>query len=117
LCVFRTLDAYIEETKSVRGEETNLLIATIQPHHKVVTSTVSRWLKEVIRDSGIEIKHFQGHSTRSASTSKALLNGASVEDIMQAAHWSNKSTFQKFYNNSNNVLVTDPFQEAVIPIL
>lgn len=101
LCVFRTLDAYIEETKSVRGEETNLLIATIQPHHKVVTSTVSRWLKEVIRDSGIEIKHFQGHSTRSASTSKALLNGASVEDIMQAAHWSNKSTFQKFLKASN----------------
>ena len=114
LCVFRALDAYIEQTKSVRGKETKLLIATIQPHHKVVTSTVSRWLKEVIRDSGIEIKHFQGHSTRSASTSKALLNGASIEDIMHAAHWSNISTFQKFYNNSNNILVTDPFREAVL---
>ena len=113
LCVYRSLNDYIEWTKSIRGEEKNLFISAIKPNHIVTKSTVSRWLKEVIRDSGIEISHFQGHSTRSASTSKALLNGASIEEIMKAAHWSKESTFKKLYNNSESI-IRNPFQNAVL---
>ena len=112
LCVCTTINDYLRETKSIRGSETNLLIATVKPHKRVAVSTVSRWLKEVIRKSGIDTDVFGGHSTRSAATSKAILKGASIEDVMNTAYWANESTFQKYYNKSCS-LSSSSFQEAV----
>ena len=43
---------------------------------------------------------FKAHSTRSASTSKAGLQGASIEDILKQGSWSNKTTWQRFYNKN-----------------
>ena len=40
---------------------------------------------------------FKGHSTRTASATKADVTGVPVCDIMKEGQWSNKSTFQKFY--------------------
>ena len=111
-CICRTSDKYIGATESLREEEKNLLITTIHPHRKVATSTVSGWLKKTIHSSGIDTEKFQGHSTRSAATSKASLNGASIEDIMKAAHWSKESTFHKIYNNSQ-FIKDSSFQGAV----
>ena len=99
-------------TKSLRSNEPRLLIKTVKPHDKVSTSTVSRWLKDVIQNAGIETRIFKGHSTRSACTPKASLNSVLVEDIMKTAHWSNGGTFQKFYNSSLEV-DKDSFQGAV----
>ena len=39
----------------------------------------------------------RAHDTRRLATSWALFNGASVQEIMQAAHWVNESTFTSFY--------------------
>ena len=112
LCVCKTIEQYLELTKAIRGSETKLLIATVKPHKAVAVSTVSRWLKTVIGDAGIDSSVFKGHSTRSASTSKAILKGASVEDVMKTAYWSNESTFQKFYNKSVS-LQGSKFQGAI----
>ena len=40
---------------------------------------------------------FKAYSFRGASTSKAKVNGASLEDILKRGSWSNQSTWQKFY--------------------
>ena len=85
LCVYKALDDYLEKTASLRDGETNLLIATIQPHKKVAVSTVSRWLKDFLQLSGININIFKAHSRRLASTSKAFLKGVSIEEIMKTA--------------------------------
>ena len=42
ICVRKALDHYLEKTSSLRDGETNLLIATINPHKKVAVSTISR---------------------------------------------------------------------------
>ena len=39
----------------------------------------------------IQIRH-EGHSTRSASTSKAEMSGLSVKEILDRGYWSNEST-------------------------
>lgn len=85
LYVFKVLDDYLEKTGSRRDGETNLLITTINPHKKVAVSTVFRWLNDVLQLSGINIDIFKDHSTRSASTSKAFLNGAPIEKLMKTA--------------------------------
>ena len=72
LFVVKTLDEYISRTEGWRsGEEGNeLFLSFVNPHKPVVSSTISVWLKNVLRKAGIDISTFKAHSTRSASTSK-----------------------------------------------
>ena len=49
--------------------------------------------------SGVDTGSSKAHSNRSASTSKADLQGASIEDILKRRSWSSKSTWQRFYND------------------
>ena len=60
-------------------------------------SSVSRWIKEKLKETGVDADVFKGHSTRSASTSTVHLSGISVDDIVSRRTWSNESTWQKFY--------------------
>ena len=47
--------------------------------------------------SGINTEVFTGHSTRSASTSKAKASGVSSNDIIKRVYWTQTSTFEKLY--------------------
>ena len=102
LYVVRTLDEYIARTERWRSaeEHSQLLLSFIHPEKPVVFCTISGWLKTVLMKSGIDTSNFKAHSTRSASTSKAGLQGASKEDILKWESWSNKSTWQRFYNKN-----------------
>ena len=102
LYVARTLDEYIARTERWRSaeEHSQLLLSFIHPEKPVVFCTISGWLKTVLMKSGIDTSNFKAHSTRSASTSKAGLQGASKEDILKWESWSNKSTWQRFYNKN-----------------
>ena len=64
LCPVHSLTLYIERTRQLRGTSTQLFIAIIKPHLPVTTSTVARWLKQVIGDSGIDTNVFKAHSVR-----------------------------------------------------
>ena len=75
-----------------------LLLSFVKPHNPVVSSAISRWIKNVLREAGIDSKIFKGRSTRSASTSNAEWAGLSVTDILERGSWTNASTWQRFYN-------------------
>ena len=47
-------------------------------------------------NSVIDTSAFIARSTRSTSTSGS--QGASIEDILKRGFWSNKSSWQRFYN-------------------
>lgn len=101
ICVASFLIAYLEKTKPLRGSVSSLFIS-IRPekglHRPVCSQTISRWLKQVLVDSGLD-KKFTGHSTRHAASSAAFAKGASWEDIMKTAGWTPDSeVFAKFYN-------------------
>ena len=110
ICVYTTLEHYLERTKSLR-QSSKLLISYIKPHHQVATATIGRWLKTGLSQAGIDISVYQAHSTRSASTSKAA-GTVPVDMLMKLAGWSNESTFRKFYDKS--VAVTDQLSNAVL---
>ena len=64
--------------------------------------------------SGVtEIANFTGHSTRLASTSKAMLSGLSLDDILERGSWSNASTWQKFYHKEV-IKTSERFQGKVL---
>ena len=98
-CVVTTIDEYIKRTVNWReGGKTQLLLGYIKPHVEVSSSTVSQWIKETLKPSGIDVTTFKGHSTRAVSSSKVGSTGLSVSDILNRGSWSRKSTWQRFYN-------------------
>ena len=87
-------------TNSFRSEKaTQLLIIYIRTHNLVSVDTVSRWPKKFLRLSGIETSIFTGHSTRTASASKAKKLGLSLPEISKRGQWTKKTIFETFYNN------------------
>lgn len=100
LCVIMCLRTYINRSRSWRisADQQALLLSYVNPHNQVATSTISGWLMKGLELAGINTEEFKGHSTRSASTSKAAALGFSASEILSWANWRNVSTFNKFYN-------------------
>lgn len=111
ICPARAVKNYIEVTKNLRSSS-NWFITLRKPHKGVTASTISRWVKSIMEQSGIDTSVFSTHSTRHATTSAAYLKGVNIDDIRRTAGWSGNSlTFARFYNRPilNNV----NFAEAV----
>lgn len=55
-------------------------------------------VQQVMRRAGIDVNVPKPHSVRSAATSKAKGNNASLTEIMKNAGWSSAATFVRFYD-------------------
>ncbi|XP_063839262.1 uncharacterized protein LOC135088343 [Ostrinia nubilalis] len=102
ICPATTLKDYILLTRHIREDNSGKLLLTFKPPHRpATTQTISRWVKQVLADSGIDISIFTAHSTRHAATSAASRAGSNIETIRKAAGWSNtSSTFARFYHRN-----------------
>ena len=97
LCPVETLCQYLQVTKTLRKDSTQLFVTIVKPHKPIAPCTIARWLKEVLKMSGIDISTFMAHSTRGALSSAAADSGITTSDILKAADWSTESAFRKFY--------------------
>lgn len=110
LCVVKTLMEYLKRTESLRGDEKQLFISFAKPYSAVKSCTLAKWVCCILHNAGVDTKVFSAHSTRAASTSKALSRGLSLGDIGRAAGWSNTSTFTSYYNKP----ITKNFGESLM---
>ena len=78
--------------------KTSLFLSWIGQHLPVTSSSIARWLKTCLSESGIDTGIFRTHSVRGASRSTAAASGVKTVDILQAADWSSERTFEKFYH-------------------
>ena len=115
LCVVSALNEYLKRTKTWRTnrDKFQLLLSYIKFHVVVHSSTDSKWIKEILKETWVDVDVFKGHSTRSASTSKACLSGISVDDILSQGSWSNESTWQKLYH-TEVLSKKQLFQEGIL---
>lgn len=116
ICPGRTLCSYINVTDTFRTEPNTdrLLLTTKRPVHNASSSTISRWIKQTLADSGIDTTIFTSHSTRHAATSAASRRGISIDLIKKTAGWSGNSlVFGKFYNRPLLAEETNDFARAV----
>ena len=114
LCAMHTLISYIDRTKNLRDSQQ--LFISYCSFKPVKSSTVARWLKEVLSLSGIDVDMFKAHSYRSAAVSAALLQGCSLKDILKTADWSSAKNFYKFYfreTTPRNVLFSDAVMSKI----
>ena len=57
LCVVSALNEYLKRTETWRtnGDKFQLLLSYIKPHVEVHSSTVSRWIKEILKEIGVDV--------------------------------------------------------------
>lgn len=72
---------------------------------------MAHWIKDLLKEAGVDTEVFKVHSVRGASTSAALKKGVHLSDILNTADWSKESTFKKFYYRSNQ---EDSFSSRVL---
>ena len=89
---------YLDRTKDRRLGKSQLLLSFQKPYKEVVSSTISVWIKKVLRLAKIDTDIYKAHSTRSASTSNVKLKGLFLADTLKRGSWSRKTTGQRFYN-------------------
>ena len=73
-----TLRVYEMKTSSYRKESdcsSPLFISFKKPFQPVSAASISRWIKELLAEAGIDTGIFKGHSIRAASTSAAKTRG------------------------------------------
>ena len=102
ICSYSHLLHYIDRRTSLRklSDSTQLFISLNKPQKGVTSSSLARWIKDILQDCGVNASVFEAHSTKSAATSKGFLHRASIVEILKLANWSNEKTFTKDYNHS-----------------
>ena len=117
MCVCHHIDLYLTRSAPWRKGQGQLLLSHINPHNAVTTSTVSRWVVEVLKLSGVDTETFKGHSTRSASSSKASIQGVPLKEILKRAYWSSSTIFENRYKKDiecNSDSETNLFDFAIL---
>ena len=114
ICPVSCLGYYIFQTDSLRNStNANLLFLAMKKPNKPVTgSSIGRWIKSLLGKAGVDTSTFKAHSTRGAAASKAARSGVPVDTILKTAHWSNESTYTKFY--FREVQQSENISEAVL---
>ena len=75
-----------------------MLLSFQRPYKEVVSSTVSGWIKYVLKLAKVDTDIYKAHSTRSASTSNVKLNSLSLAELLKRGSLSRKPTWQRFCN-------------------
>ncbi|CAG9134391.1 unnamed protein product [Plutella xylostella] len=113
ICPATTLVDYISFTKELRSTSSDHLLITVKrPHRNATAQSISRWIKQVLQESGVDAAVFSAHSARHAATSAAHSAGLSLDLIRKTAGWTaSSSTFAKYYKRP--LLEQSNFAKAV----
>ena len=71
-------------------------MSVISPHKAVSPETISRWLKQVLSEAGIDTIKYSAHSTRAAAATKAGVK-LDVANILASVGWKSSHNFERFY--------------------
>lgn len=114
ICPATTLEDYLHVTKEERPANIpNLLITVKRPFKSATSQSISRWIKQVLAESGVDVAVFSAHSTRHAATSAAAAAGLSIDTIRKAAGWTRASNvFAKFYHRP--IIDDNNFAESIL---
>ncbi|KAG1169999.1 hypothetical protein G6F36_011988 [Rhizopus arrhizus] len=109
ICPVSTLYLFISKSNDLRVNlptDHTLFLAHIEKPEQVASirpSTMSSWVKSIMERSGIDTTIYKAHSIRSASSTKAVEKGHSIQAVKKHAGWSlNSNTFERFYYKPTN---------------
>lgn len=114
LCIVDAIASYLRMTENLRikSGHSKLLLTTRKPFGPASKTTITRWIRDIMKESGISGDIFRTYSVRSASTSKAFQSGMAWERLSKAVGWRRESTFTKHYNKP--ILPVGSFGETIL---
>ena len=62
LCVFSHMKEYLTRTRPLRGSVTGVFITLVKPYKHVSRDTISRWIRSVMKDAGVDVTQFKPRS-------------------------------------------------------
>ena len=104
ICPVNTLRSYTAKTADLIEASDSpkpLFIISKKPYRRTKPGTLGHWIKDTLKQAGINTDHFSAHSTRSSSTSHAHAKGVPINEILKVANWTSSSTFERFYHHPN----------------
>ena len=109
LCVIANLTEYLKRTATLRVDKA-LFISYQKPYRRVSKDTISRWVKYMMINAGID-PNFVTHSSRSATSSYANFKGVTMKQICDACGWSTAKTFATHYKKD---IIRTTIGEAIL---
>ena len=98
ICPVQIIKHSLKKLNNNFAHETTTFFITHRKSFKTAhEDTISRQVKEVMAEAGIDVSKYNTHSCRSAASTGALYKGVHIEDILKQGNWSNLKTFKKFY--------------------
>ena len=95
VCVVSTLRIYLEMRLGVSDQ---LLQCHRRPHGPASKDTIARWLKQVLKESGVDTSVYSAHSYRGASTSAAARVSVPIQKILDRGQWASEDTWRNHYD-------------------
>ena len=95
VCVVSTLRIYLEKRLGVSDQ---LLQCHRRPYGPASKDTIARWLKQVLKDSGVDTSVYSAHSYRGASTSAAARVSVPIQKILNRGQWASEDTWRNHYD-------------------
>ena len=95
VCVVSTLRIYLDKRL---GDSDQLLQCHRRPYGPASKDTIARWLKQVLKDSGVDTSVYSAHSYRGASTSAANRVSVPIHKILGRGQWSSEDTWRNHYH-------------------
>ena len=86
LCPIQTIRDYLLQRIPLAPQTDEFFLTHRRPYHPASKDTLARWVKEVLKLSGIDTSQYAAHSCRSSSSSKANMPGVPMEQILKCAH-------------------------------
>ncbi|CAG2248579.1 unnamed protein product [Mytilus edulis] len=108
LCPIRVLLLYLQRTQSLRtSSNSRLFIPINKGKQDLSVKTISSWICKTIQlaysfsnEELLNSMHVKAHDVRAISTSWALFNNASLEEVLSAGFWRTENSFISHYLQS-----------------
>ncbi|KZS20290.1 Uncharacterized protein APZ42_013070 [Daphnia magna] len=94
-----------ERSENPLSASLNLILKFLADLFEEGASSVARWIKDFLGDTGANRLRYSAHSTRGAAASKTVAAGLSIESILRSGNWSSESVFAKHYNWLESVAI------------
>ena len=95
VCPYNAICHYIQRTSRIR--KTQFLLITTMDHNPIAPATLSRWVKSVLTEAGVDVQVFKPHTTRAAAASKYAMNSRNLDETLKLGCWKGTSTFYQHY--------------------
>jgi len=111
LCIYTIIKEILRRRRTLNITCTSIFTTTRKPFKRISKITLANWLKQTLKESGVDTSVYKAHSVRTAAVNKAKESDLPIDHILKTAGWANDSMFRKYYHKP---AMKQAFAEAVL---